>query len=260
MPGSRLPCVNPGGTGSLIRLDRKPVLEEAMALPPEAVRALSFWAARPGEIITLLDPEGVKSYRARITSLSPPDVAVVVPFEEQPGPPEGRVHLTVYQALPRKERFELVLQKLTELGVGRIVPFTCSHSTTLLERDAGQKKSHRWPEVVRRAAKQCRRAMLPELAPVLNWQEALTEAATAGLGMMLFEGPCDHSVGGAMMQSKARRIALLVGPEGGFSSLEVQEALEQGIVPVSIGRHILRTETAAIVGTAIIQFCLGELG
>jgi 16S rRNA (uracil1498-N3)-methyltransferase len=78
--------------------------------------------------------------------------------------------------------------------------------------------------------------------------------------MMLFEGPCDHSVGGAMMQSKARRIALLVGPEGGFSSLEVQEALEQGIVPVSIGRHILRTETAAIVGTAIIQFCLGELG
>ncbi len=253
-----LPCVNHGGHESMIRLCRTPVLEEETALPPEATRALSFWLARPGEILTLIGPDG-SAYRGRVSRLIGEEARVVV-FEKLPFSPESQVHVTVFQALPQKERFELVLQKLTEIGVDRIVPFVCRRSITPEQRDLGQKKSHRWPEVVLRAAKQCRRALLPELSPVLCWQEVLEEAAAADLRLLLYEKYPGCSLGQMLRRPETVRIALVVGPEGGFTEDEIDEARRSGLLPVSLGSRILRTETAAIVSAAIIQFALGDLG
>ncbi|MEZ4599268.1 MAG: 16S rRNA (uracil(1498)-N(3))-methyltransferase [Syntrophotaleaceae bacterium] len=238
-------------------LHHDPVLETTTALPPEAVRALSYWSARPGEIVTVTGPDGTL-FRARIVNLSSLE-ALVVPFERWPRTSGIRGRLAVYQALPQKERFELILEKLTELGVDRIAPFTSRRSVTLQQRDAGQKKSHKWPEVVLRAAKQCRRDMLPELAPVLAWTQVLQEIARSDHRMMLYEGRDLPALGEAGAEALGN-IALLIGPEGGFSEDEVREARAAGIVPVSLGRRILRTETAAIVATAILQYCLGDLG
>jgi 16S rRNA (uracil1498-N3)-methyltransferase len=253
-----LPCVNHGGPESLIRLCRTPALEEETALPPEAARALSFWSARLGEVLTLVGPDD-SAWRGRLSHLAGEEARVVV-FEKLPFFPESRVHVTVFQALPQKERFELVLQKLTEIGVDRLVPFVCRRSITPEQRDQGQRKSHRWPEVVLRAAKQCRRALLPELSPVLSWQEVLEEAAGADLRLLLYEKYSGHSLGQLLRKPEARRIALVVGPEGGFTEDEVDEAGRSGLIPVSLGSRILRTETAAIIGAAIIQFSLGEFG
>jgi 16S rRNA (uracil1498-N3)-methyltransferase len=256
-PVSKWPCVNNGGEKSQIRLDRTPVLEIPTALPPEAVRALSFWSVRPGGIVSLTDPDETV-YRARVVRLSS-DEALVVPFEKQACGRSNGSCLTVFQALPQKERFELILEKLTELGVDRIVPFVSRHSITLRERDAGQKKSHRWPEVIKRAAKQCRRIRLPELAPVFDWPEVLSEASCGDLRLMLYEGTCGSSLGELLQQGGGQQVALLIGPEGGFSEQEVIDAEKAGILPVSLGQRILRTETASIVSAAIIQFCLGRL-
>lgn len=252
-----LPCVNHGGAKSRIRLNRTPVLEQVTALPPEAVRALSFWAARPGEILTLIGPDD-SAYRARIFSMAGGE-AGVIPFEKLAFSPESPIHLTVFQALPQKERFELVLQKLTEIGVNRIVPFVCQRSITPEQRDLGQKKSHRWPAVVLSAAKQCRRALLPELAPAASWQVVLQEAATADLRLLLYEKWLGEPLGQHLRTPAAGRIALVVGPEGGFTDREIDEARHSGLTPVSLGSRILRTETAAIVGAALIQFSLGDL-
>jgi 16S rRNA (uracil1498-N3)-methyltransferase len=185
---------------------------------------------------------------------------VLLPFHRFNRPVESPVAIEVYQALPQKERFELVLQKLTEIGVTRIVPYTSSRSTTPEERDAGQKKSHRWPEVILRAARQCRRAMLPELSPVLDWDGALSEARHADLKLMLFEGEAQLTLREALKGVNANRIALLVGPEGGFTEGEVEDARTLGFLPVSLGPRILRTESAAIVGAALLQYALGDLG
>jgi 16S rRNA (uracil1498-N3)-methyltransferase len=251
-------CVNKGGPASLIRLGSVPRLEAETLLPPQAVAALSLWESRPGDVVTVIDPQQ-NCYRARIVEFGS-ERAVAVPFHQFPGPVESMVSIEVYQALPEKERFELILQKLTEIGVSRIVPYISTRSTTLEERDAGQKKSHRWPDVILRAAKQCRRGMIPELFAVASWDEATYRAAGADLKLMLCESGASWSMGEALRGENPGRVALLIGPEGGFDSAEVEDAWKMGFLPVSLGPRILRTESAAIVGAAIVQYELGDIG
>lgn len=251
------PCGNNGGPASLVRLPAVPRLESAAALGPDGVAALLRWQARPGEIVTVADPQGT-FYRARLTELTAA-VAVVVPFLAFPRAVESPLAIEIFQALPEKERFELILQKVTEIGVSRIVPFVSRRSATQEERDAGQKKSHRWPEVVLRAAKQSRRGILPELYPVLSWDEATYAAASADLKLILIE-KAPWTLREALQGERPARVALLIGPEGGFDPAEAEEAQGLGFLPVSIGPRLMRTETAAIVGAALIQFALGDLG
>jgi len=250
-------CVNSGGPASLIRLDRVPRLEEEISLSATARAALTCWQARPGEVLTVIDPT-TTAYRARISSVAP-EHAVCVPFQRLPGPVESPLRIEVYQSLPDKERFELVLQKLTELGVARIVPLESQHSITLDERDAQQKKSHRWPDVISKASRQCRRAMLPELMPVHTFAEALAGATATELKLMLYEGDVLWSFTEGVGSFRPQSVALLVGPEGGFSPVEVADAQAVGFLPVRLGPRILRTETAAIVATALLQSYLGDL-
>ena len=251
-------CVNSGGLQSLVRLDAVPSLETELPLSPDALRALRCWEARPGEIFTVVDPEQT-CYRARLTAFSA-DTGTAIPFQLLSRPVESAVAIEVYQALPEKERFELILQKLTEVGAARIVPYESSRSISLEERDSVQRKSHRWPEVVLRAARQCRRAVVPELYPVLDWEAATYCASQADLKLMLFEGDAPWTLREALDGARPDRVALLVGPEGGFTESEVDDARSVGFLPVSVGPRILRTETAAIVGAAILQFVLGDLG
>ncbi len=250
-------CVNNGGSNSLIRLDHVPQLEVETFLSAEALVALSLWQARPGEVLTVIDPEAT-AYSARITGLDPAQ-ARCIPFQRLAKPMESLLRIEVYQSFPEKERFERVLQKLTELGVARIVPLESHHSQTLEERDAQQKTSHRWPEVIVKASRQCRRAMLPELLPVHTFSEALACAASAELKLMLYEGDSSWSFTEGIGSFRPQSIALLIGPEGGFSVDDVAQAQEVGFLPVSLGPRILRTETAAMVAAALAQCYLGDL-
>ncbi|MDY0268080.1 RsmE family RNA methyltransferase [Trichloromonas sp.] len=251
------PCVNGGGAASLLRVSGRVTPEREIPLGESLEAALACWQARSGEIFTLVDGSGA-FHRVRLHEEA--GRRVLIPFRKFSVPPESPVEIIVYQALPEKERFELVLQKLTEIGVGRIVPYVSQRSATLDERDAAQKKSHRWPQVLRRAAYQCRRGMLPELAPVFHWQEVLGECAESELRLMLYEGEAGWTLKEALRGQRPERIALLVGPEGGFTAAEIEEAQGTGILVVSLGGRILRTETAAIVGAALLQYALGDLG
>ncbi|MFA5516290.1 MAG: 16S rRNA (uracil(1498)-N(3))-methyltransferase [Desulfuromonadales bacterium] len=250
-------CVNNGGAKSLIRLSAVPRLEEPIVLDAAAVAALDCWRARPGDIVTVVDPHQI-FYRARLSEQTPSFTAVT-PFQRFSRSPESPLAIDLCQALPEKERFELILQKATELGVTRILPYTSDRSITLEERDAGQKKSHRWPDIVLRAAKQCRRALVPELFPVLSWDEMTYGVASADLKLMLYEGEAGWSLAEAVRGARPHRVALLVGPEGGFAPEEAEDARRLGFLPVSVGPRILRTETAAIVGVALLQTLLGDL-
>ncbi|NJC86938.1 MAG: RNA methyltransferase [Desulfuromonas sp.] len=249
-------CVNGGGQGSLLQLQTIPVCEQEIDLGRENLPALELWNARPGEILTAIDPER-GCYRVRLTDLAEDPRGV--PFVRLPRPVESRLAIDVYQALPEKERFELILQKLTELGAFRIVPVETARSITLVERDAEQAKSHRWPDIVLRAAKQCRRAMLPELFAAAGFSAALQLATDAELKLMLYEGEETWSFAEALGRLRPERVALLVGPEGGFADTEVNEARAAGFLPVSLGPRILRTETAAIAGVTLLQGLLGDL-
>ena len=228
-----------------------------VALAGALLLPLQAWRARSGEILTVSDPQG-DCYRARVVRIDAA-AAVLVPFTVCPAF-ESPLRIEVYQAIPDKERFELVLQKLTELGATRIVPFTCQRSTTREARDARQKKSHRWPEVVWRAARQCRRELLPELWEPLTWNDCLQEAASADLALLLYEGEGCLPLRTALQNFSGHRVALLIGPEGGFTAEEVTQARQSGSLPVALGPRILRTETAAISALTVVQYELGDLG
>jgi 16S rRNA (uracil1498-N3)-methyltransferase len=233
-------------------------LEEDCVLSDNALSALECWQARAGEILTVVDPED-SAYRARLTSCDPGS-ASCVPFALFPVSTESPVDLIVYHSLPDKERFELVLQKLTEIGVDRIVPVESHHSATLAQRDSGQKKSHRWPDVISKAARQCRRAKLPELMAIHSFDQALASAAAAEIKLMLYEGDAPWGFTESFDSLRPQSVALLVGPEGGFSDDEVERATSSGFLPVSLGPRLLRTETAAIVAAALVQSRFGDLG
>jgi len=241
---------------SILRLTQSPVPEQEAPLASDSREALRLWGARLGDTLTAADPQQ-GWWRIRLTALGTAPRAV--PFARLAGSVESCVAIDVYQALPDKERFELVLQKLTELGVVRIVPMETTRSTTLAARDAVQVKSHHWPEVVRRAAVQCRRAMLPELFPVVDFAEALELAGAAELRLMLYEGDGTRPLDNALGTLRPQRVTLMVGPEGGFTAGEVTRARAAGFLPVSLGPRILRTETAAIVGATLLQGLLGDL-
>lgn len=251
------PCVNQGGPGSRICLDAIPILEKELALPSESVRALAFWQARNGQIITLVGPDE-RYFRGRLTEVSG-SCAKVVPFVELPFPVESPLAITVFQALPEKERFELILQKLTEIGVSRIVPFQSARSITLSERELGQKKAHRWPSILLRATLQCRRAMIPELSPVADWPQVLEEMSASQEALLFYERQGQQSVGSILKNQQHKSLALIIGPEGGFSDDEVLSAREKGAVIASLGPRVLRTETAAIAAASVCQMLSGDL-
>ena len=248
---------NSGGAGSLVQLAAALQVGVPCPFSVDVVAALKHWHARCGMIVTVIAADG-EMWRGRLAELNEA-AGILIPFQRSLHPFESSLALTVYQALPEKERFELILEKLTELGVTRIVPFVSQHSSTLAARDAKQPKSHRWPEVLRRAAVQCRRAMIPELSPCLDLSAVFADAPDTALRLMLYEGEGASSLKELLSGQECRQVALLIGPEGGFALEEVVNARLHGFLPVSLGPRILRTETAAISAATVIQYALGDL-
>jgi 16S rRNA (uracil1498-N3)-methyltransferase len=199
---------------------------------------------RDGDELAVFDGKG-QEWIARMRG----DTAELVRAVEQSAEPETR--LTLFQAVIKPARFELVLQKGTELGIVRFVPFLAERSVSSGERLA------RWQSIVVEAAEQSGRRLVPAIAPVLPFEEALAEAATAGVPYMPWEGAGHPNL--SAVHKPGRQLALIVGPEGGFTESEVEQARARGAVTVTLGRRILRSETAAIVAAALLLHLNGEL-
>jgi 16S rRNA (uracil1498-N3)-methyltransferase len=163
------------------------------------------------------------------------------------------------QALPEKERMELIIQKATELGVSCIVPFKSRRSISLEEREVRQKKSHRWQEIAVKAVQQSRRSRVPRIEPYRSYQDALNFCGKEGLKILLWEKK-GESLREILRQYHPQKVYIGVGPEGGFTEEEVALAKDKGFIPVKLGQRILRTETAAITMVGILQYELGDIG
>ncbi len=221
--------------------------------PP--LEALLFQGGRVGSLITLTDATG-KDFRGRVLTLSGERATLLI-FDAFPSPTEPPVEIILLQALPEKERMEWIIQKTTELGVSVIVPFRSQKSISLEEREAKQKKAHRWQEIAVKAVQQSRRARVPFIEAFRSFLEALEFYQGDGLRLILWEkeGRCLKET-----LKPSKKICVMVGPEGGFTEGEVASARECGFIPVKLGQRILRTETAAITLVGILQYELGDLG
>jgi 16S rRNA (uracil1498-N3)-methyltransferase len=239
-----------------IVLDRKVGIGKEVMIKGPLLEALRFQGDRVGSIITLTDSGG-KDYRGRIFSLSEKEASVLV-FEAFSSSTESPIEMIFLQALPEKERMELIIQKVTELGVSAIIPFKSERSISLEEREAKQKKAHRWQDIAIKAVQQSRRARVPWVEYCHSLNEALKVCEEDGLKILLWEKEGEN-LKDVLRRNRPKKIYSMVGPEGGFSENEVKLAKDKGFIPIKLGQRILRTETAAITLAGIIQYELGDL-
>ena len=209
---------------------------------------------RAGESLTLFDGTGGE-YAATLDKSSRDRVVVTV-GEHSAVERESPVNVTLIQGISRSERMDLVVQKATELGVTRIVPVTTERTVVRIGAPQSDRKSEHWRAIAIAACEQCGRNRLPELRTPISlhgWLEGWQPAATA----LLLSMHADTRLGAAL--AAARKIDLLIGPEGGLTADEESAALAAGFRGVNLGPRVLRTETAAIAALAAIQHAVGDL-
>ena len=183
----------------------------------------------------------------------------------QPQAAEPSTRLVAYPALLQRDKFETVLQKLTEIGVAAITPVLTERC--LVRQPGDERRQIRWQAIMREAAEQCGRGIVPSLGPAVPFEQAL--AAAPGKVLLAYEGERQRSLKNALSQActspalgapnASPVISLFVGPEGGYSPDEVARAREAGADLITLGARILRAETASPVLAALVLYELGDL-
>jgi 16S rRNA (uracil1498-N3)-methyltransferase len=206
---------------------------------------------RPGDTVRVFDGREPMDRVVELTGVAAGRVV-----DCQPQAAEPRTRLVVYPALLQRDKFETALQKLTEIGAAAIVPLLTARGVV---RDApDDHRQTRWRGILREAAEQCGRGMVPELAPALPFFEAIQRATTAGTVVVAFEGEKRQSVHDALAGAQ-RTVSMFVGPEGGFAPEEVASARQAGARLITLGPRVLRSETASLVLAALVLYELGDL-
>lgn len=209
----------------------------------------------------LLSEGGPRDFEAQITGVSGQALTAVV-VAERDAPHEPNVAVTLYQSLIRQNRFDLVLEKGTELGVSRFVPMTSARSQPHGDANGepSSAKAKRWGRVVLEAAEQCGRGRLPEVAAPQAFEQAVRGAQ--GLKLLPYESARGTGLT-AYLRGLAHRppaVSLFIGPEGGFEPSEIDLAESQGAVIVTMGPRVMRSETAGIVASTLVLDAFGEMG
>ncbi len=210
-----------------------------------------------GEHITVCD-SAANEYDCVLTDFLPDRVVghILSVRKQDTEPP---CHITLYQALPKGDKLDTVIQKSVECGVCRIVPFESERCVVRAKPEAEEKKLQRRCRIAAEAAKQCGRGIVPEVLPTVCFNEMLSLAGEAELVLFCFEGEGTQPISRILQATrpqKGERIALVIGSEGGFSSKEAARAAECGFQMTGLGKRILRTETASLFALACISSVL----
>lgn len=210
--------------------------------------------SREGEEITICDGMGT-DYVCRISALDEGVTAEIIGSE--PCQSEPKTKITLYQGLPKADKMELIIQKCVELGVDRIVAVSTERCIVKLDKKE-EKKLERWQKIAESAAKQSGRGKIPQIAPkVLRFSQAVEEAKTLSGAIIPYEKEENRGIRSFVEGFPGEEIGIFIGPEGGFTEEEIQAAMAGGVLPVTLGKRILRTETAGMTAIAILLYELG---
>ena len=229
-----------------------PQISEATIRISESERhhLLNVIRLRTGERVEVFDGEGNRYVASLGDTRTSPLQAKILQHQFHPHIPP---YITLFQALPKFDKMDLIVQKTTEIGVDEIAPMICQRS--IPKSIVQQKRRARWQRIANEAAKQCKR---PHFAHVLAPQGM--EACLGGINhfdllILLWEGEKRQGLKEILRNhGETKSVGLFVGPEGGFTDEEVELALQNGCLPATLGDNILRTETAAIVGVGSVMY------
>jgi 16S rRNA (uracil1498-N3)-methyltransferase len=212
-----------------------------------------------GSVLTILDGRG-KSYAAVIQELGRDEVVCAI-NQELPATPACPVKVTLVQGIPKGDKMDLIIQKGTELGVSRVIPLLCRRTVVKLAGDRVLRKRERWQRIALEAAKQCRRPDVPEVAEPAELDQVLGGLPVNCTALIPWEEENNDSLKELLDNNNvAEEIYIFIGPEGGFTAEEVDEARAAGVRPVTLGPRILRTETAGIAVLTMVLCRWGDLG
>lgn len=214
--------------------------------------------ARPGEQLEVFDGKGTL-YPARLLSVD--EHAAVLELKEGHAAPSRRP-ITLVQGLPKGDKLEWILQHGTELGVSAVWPVHAARSVARLPAERAAKRLERWRRIAEEAARQCGRAEVPEVLSPVGLVEAVRTLPYATKVLVLDEAERAQTLGEAFeaVRSSSSGVALVVGPEGGLSDEERLALGQLGATFVTVGRRILRTETASLAALSVLLHLDGELG
>lgn len=204
-----------------------------------------------GDNIYISDGEG-HDYLATLTDIK--DDLCTAQILSEGDSAEPKMSITLYMAYPKGDKLETVIQKAVELGATRIVPFESSRCIKRPKADKVAKQGERLSKIAEEAAKQCGRGIIPEVALPLSYSEMLEDAKSSALRLICYEKESDLSVKALLSQGMPESIAIIVGCEGGFSPEEVEAAVNAGCHSVTLGKRILRCETAPLTVLSMILY------
>ncbi len=212
---------------------------------------------KPGEEIAVSNGLDGKEYRCGILAFEDDRVLCELRFVKEDGV-ELSAQVYLFQGLPKADKMEMIIQKCVELGVYAVVPVATKRCVVKLDDKKAKSKIARWQGIAEAAAKQSKRRIVPEIMDVMSFKQAIQFVKNFEVKIIPYELAEDMNRTKEIISAlvPGQKIAVFIGPEGGFDETEVQEALENETVPITLGKRILRTETAGLTIMSWIMYQL----
>ena len=220
---------------------------------------------KPGDEISVSNGIDGRDYRCGIVEITEDEVRCELRFIKEDGV-ELPAKVYLFQGLPKGDKMEFIIQKMVELGVYEIIPVAMQRCVVKLDDKKAKSKIARWQGIAEAAAKQSKRGIVPQIHNVMSYKEALAYAADMDCRLVPYE--MEETLDGASGMEGTKKlieaiqpgesVAIFIGPEGGFEDGEIQSAISQGMKPITLGKRILRTETAGMTVMAWIMYQLEE--
>jgi 16S rRNA (uracil1498-N3)-methyltransferase len=175
--------------------------------------------------------------------------------------PAAEIHVTLCQAVPKVEKMDGIIRHATELGVERIVPFLAERSVPRWRSEQLPRKRERWQKIAVEASRQCGRPDIPEIGEIVTFERMLRDVPESGLRLIPWEEETKTGIREILRdpaRSGMKEFVLVIGPEGGFSAGEIELARQASFLSVSLGKRVLRVETASLAVLAILQYEKGD--
>ena len=228
--------------------------KENVSLTGENAQHAKVLRLKPGETVLLCDGEG----REAVCKVASTDGWLLRAMERRDSQSEAAVKVSVYMALPKADKLEHVIQKATELGAYEIVTFPSARCVSRPDEKSLKKKLERWEKIAASAAEQSGRGRIPKVLVLGSFSEALTRAAQADKALMFYEHEEALTLKMALSSGGYSTVSLLTGPEGGLEEAEVTQAREAGLQVCTLGKRILRCETAPLCALSAVMYDAGE--
>ena len=232
------------------------LMPEFLVLTGENAKHAKVLRLKQGEEVLVCDGQGRECVCA-VSDVSDAQISLVV-LQQQESASEAAVRVSVYMAFPKGDKLEHVIQKATELGAYEIVAFPSARCVSRPDERSLQKKQERWQKIAASAAEQSGRGVIPRVVVLTSYREAISRAAGADKAILFYENEQVLTLKMSLQAGAYQTVSLLTGPEGGLELSEVEQARSAGLDICTLGKRILRCETAPLCALSAVMYQVGE--